>query len=149
MPIATVALAEVRSGLAARKTVVTHAGCIDDIGSEKIGAAQRDCIVLAIDAIACAEQIAAEIIADRVDAGLAQIAAEQRVIVGQLVIDAADPVLPVIDVGIAIVHLAAGIVRLRQERCELQGRCAERGRADPVVDEWPGQRDGAAVIARS
>ena len=149
MPVAAIALAEVRSGLAAGEPVVAHTGRIDDVGAEQIRASQRNCIVLAIDAVACAQQVSSEVIADRLDAGLAQIAAEQGVIVAELVVHTPDPVLPVVDVGIAIENLAAGIVRLRQERCELQGRCAERGRADPVVDEWPGQRDGAAVIARS
>ena len=61
MPIAAVAVAEVRRGFAADKMVVSRAGGIDDIGSEQIRASQRESVVLAVDAVISRKQVSVEV----------------------------------------------------------------------------------------
>src|SRR5262245_18486230 len=115
MPVAAVTLAEIGSGFASGEFVPARAGCVDDIRTKQVGTCQCQRVIPAVYAIARSQQVTGKVVTDRLGASLTDIPSEQRVIVAQLIIDAADPVLPVVNVRITVVHLAAGIVGLRQK----------------------------------
>src|SRR5262245_1794036 len=70
VPVAAVAIAEVRRSLAADEMVPGRTGGVDDIGSEQIRTPQCDEAVLTIGSIICGKQVSVEIIADRLHASL-------------------------------------------------------------------------------
>src|SRR5215510_4171936 len=124
-----------------------QAGGIDDIRTDEIRAPQGKGVVFAIDAIVCRKQVSVDIKPDRLYTGLTQISSEQRVVRRQLVIDTRDPVLPVIDGGIAVENLSTWVSRFRKEGCELHGRCTQQFRIDLIVHERRRERDRSAVLA--